>query len=105
LFASSDHDTSVREALKSLVRSGGLHAELFRRAQEFLKYKSVDAPGRLVLDVRLPGSSALDPPRELGAAEIPIVVVTGDSDVAVAQKSGLRLGASPYQSLSVKAAI
>jgi len=58
-----------------------------------------------MLDVRSPGSSALDLPRELGVAEIPIVVIAGDSDAALAQKSALRLGGSPYQSLSVKAAI
>jgi len=100
-----DDDMSVREALEGLVRSVGLRAELFRTAQEFLKYKRADAPACLVLDVRLPGLSGLDLQRELGVAEIPIVVIAGDSDAALAQKSALRLGGSPYQSLSVKAAI
>ena len=50
-------------------------------AQEFLKYKRVDAPGCLVLDVRLAGSSGLDLQRELGVAEIPIVFITGYGDI------------------------
>ena len=86
-----DDDSSVREALESLVRSVGLRAELFRTAQEFLKYKRADAPSCLVLDVRLPGLSGLDLQRELGAAEIPIIFITGHGDIAMsvhAMKAG-----------------
>jgi len=86
-----DDDISVREALESLARSVGLRAELFRTAQEFLKYKRVDAPGCLVLDVRLPGLSGLDLQRELGVAEIPIVFITGHGDIPMtvrAMKAG-----------------
>src|SRR6516164_8341022 len=86
-----DDDSSVREALESLVRSVGLRAELFRTAQEFLKYKRADAPACLVLDVRLPGLSGLDLQRELGVAEIPIVFITSHGDIPMtvrAMKAG-----------------
>jgi len=86
-----DDDMSVREALEGLVRSVGLRAELFRTAQEFLKYKRADAPACLVLDVRLPGLSGLDLQRELGVAEIPIVFITGHGDIPMtvrAMKAG-----------------
>ena len=86
-----DDDISVREALESLVRSVGLRAELFRTAQEFLKYKRSDAPACLVLDVRLPGLSGLDLQRQLGVAEIPIVFITGHGDIPMtvrAMKAG-----------------
>lgn len=49
-----DDDGSVREALKSLIRSVGLQVELFGSAQEFLQWQRPDVPSCLVLDVRLP---------------------------------------------------
>ena len=53
-----DDDESVREALASLVRSAGMRVEVFASAQGFLSRPPVDAPGCLVLDVRLQGDSA-----------------------------------------------
>lgn len=49
-----DDDGSVREALKSLIRSVGLQVELFGSAQEFLQWQRPDVPSCLVLDVRYP---------------------------------------------------
>ena len=65
-----DDDASVREALGSLFRSVGLRVELFGSALEFLQGKLADAPGCLVLDVRLPGVSGLDFQAQLAAAGI-----------------------------------
>jgi len=90
-----DDHSSVREALESLVRSVGLRAELFRTAQEFLKYKRADAPSCLVLDVRLPGLSGLDLQRELGAAEIPIIFITGHGDIAMSVRA-MKAGAVEF---------
>ena len=90
-----DDDSSVREALESLVRSVGLRAELFRTAQEFLQYKRADAPSCLVLDVRLPGLSGLDLQRELGAAEIPIIFITGHGDIAMSVRA-MKAGAVEF---------
>jgi FixJ family two-component response regulator len=90
-----DDDSSVREALESLVRSVGLRAELFRTAQEFLKFKRADAPSCLVLDVRLPGLSGLDLQRELGAAEIPIIFITGHGDIAMSVRA-MKAGAIEF---------
>ena len=90
-----DDDMSVREALEGLVRSVGLRAELFRTAQEFLQYKRADAPSCLVLDVRLPGLSGLDLQRELGAAEIPIIFITGHGDIAMSVRA-MKAGAVEF---------
>ena len=90
-----DDHSSVREALESLVRSVGLRAELFRTAQEFLQYKRADAPSCLVLDVRLPGLSGLDLQRELGAAEIPIIFITGHGDIAMSVRA-MKAGAVEF---------
>ncbi len=84
-----EDDPSVREALHSLIRSVGLQAELFSSAQEFLKYQRGDAPGCLVLDVRLPGLSGLDLQRELagGEREIPIIFITGHGDIPMSVRA------------------
>jgi FixJ family two-component response regulator len=90
-----DDDSSVREALESLVRSVGLYAELFRTAKEFLKHKRADVPSCLVLDVRLPGLSGLDLQGELGAAEIPIIFITGHGDIAMSVRA-MKAGAVEF---------
>ena len=60
-----DDDPSVREAIRSLIRSVGMRVETFASAQEFMGSSRADAPACLVLDVRMPGLSGLDLQREL----------------------------------------
>jgi FixJ family two-component response regulator len=88
-----DDDESVREALASLVRSAGMRVEVFASAQAFLGRPPADAPGCLVLDVRLQGDSGLDLQRRLTElnTQIPIVFITGHGDVptsVTAMKAG-----------------
>jgi FixJ family two-component response regulator len=88
-----DDDRSIREATQSLLASVGLRVETFETAQEFLGTERPDAPGCLVLDVRLPGLSGLDLQRELAAAgtPVPIVFITGHGDIPMsvqAMKAG-----------------
>jgi FixJ family two-component response regulator len=88
-----DDDSSVREAIKSLVRSVGLRVETFETAQQFLGSKRPEVPGCVVLDVRLPGLSGLDLQRELAANDIklPIIFITGYGDIPMsvtAMKAG-----------------
>ncbi|MGA7924427.1 MAG: response regulator transcription factor [Candidatus Sulfotelmatobacter sp.] len=88
-----DDDVSIRDALKSLIRSVGLRVELFESPREFLQAKRPDAPSCLVLDVRLPGESGLDLQRELADASIhiPIIFITGHGDIPMsvqAKKAG-----------------
>ncbi|MDB5108084.1 MAG: DNA-binding response regulator [Candidatus Binatus sp.] len=88
-----DDDTSVREAIESLIRSVGSHVECFASAQDFLGAKRPDVPGCLVLDIRLPGFSGLELQRKLADADIqiPIVFMTGHGDIPMtvqAMKAG-----------------
>ena len=88
-----DDDDAVREALKSLISSVGLQVATFASAREFLQSRGPDAPGCLVLDVRLPGLSGLDLQRELADANIhpPIIFITGHGDIPMtvqAMKAG-----------------
>ena len=88
-----DDDSSVREAIKSLIKSVGLRVETFESAQQFLESKRPEVPGCVVLDVRLPGLSGLDLQRELAAHDInlPIIFITGYGDIPMsvtAMKAG-----------------
>ena len=88
-----DDDASLRHALTNLFRSVGLRVETFGSAREFLAGPRPDAPGCLVLDVRLPGLSGLDLQHELAAAQIdlPIIFMTGYGDIPMtvrAMKAG-----------------
>jgi FixJ family two-component response regulator len=84
-----DDDASVREALKSLIRSVGLRVELFRSAQEFLQWKKPDAASCLILDIRLPGISGLDFQRKLAEVGnfIPIIFITGHGDIPMSVRA------------------
>lgn len=84
-----DDDADVRESLKELLESVGLHSESFATAQEFLSSPLRDAPSCLVLDVRLPGISGLDLQRELKRRRIniPIVFLSAHADVPMSVKA------------------
>ncbi|SPF56192.1 Nodulation protein W [Candidatus Sulfopaludibacter sp. SbA4] len=92
-----DDDISVREALKNLLRSVGLRVETFGTAQEFLSSRRSDAPGCLILDVRLPGLSGLDLQRKLAEAdiEIPIIFITAHGDIQMSVRA-MKAGAVEF---------
>src|ERR1700688_5186188 len=92
-----DDDASIRDALKSLIRSVGLKVEIFGSPREFLQAKRPDAPSCLVLDVRLPGESGLDLQRELADADIsiPIIFITGHGDIPMSVRA-MKAGAVEF---------
>jgi FixJ family two-component response regulator len=88
-----DDDASVRDGVADLIRSVGLDVESFGSAQEFLASQRPDAPGCIVLDVRLPGASGLEVQRELmkSSIHLPIIFISGHGDIPMsvrAMKSG-----------------
>jgi FixJ family two-component response regulator len=88
-----DDDASMRDALKSLFRSVGLHAEVFGSAPELLQSKLPNVASCLVLDIRLPGVSGLDFQADLAKADIhiPVIFITGHGDIPMsvqAMKAG-----------------
>ncbi|HZW92539.1 MAG TPA: response regulator transcription factor [Candidatus Eremiobacteraceae bacterium] len=92
-----DDDASIRDALKSLIRSVGLQVELFSSSHEFLQGERPDAPSCLVLDVRLRGKSGLDLQRELAEANIhiPIIFITGHGDIRMSVRA-MKAGAVEF---------
>jgi FixJ family two-component response regulator len=88
-----DDDPSMRRSLEGLLRSVGLDVRLFSSAQEFMQAERPEAPGCLVLDVRLPGMSGLAFQEELAntGVALPVIFVTGHGDVPMtvrAMKAG-----------------
>ena len=92
-----DDDSSIREALKSLVSLVGLRVETFGTAQEFLRNERPDLPGCVVLDVELPGLSGLDLQRELAAhgIKLPIIFITGYGDIPMSVRA-MKAGATEF---------
>jgi FixJ family two-component response regulator len=88
-----DDDASVRDGVVDLLRSVGLRAESFESTQQFLQSKRPDAPGCIVLDVRLPGPSGLEFQRTLmkSSIDLPIIFISGHGNIPMsvqAMKSG-----------------
>ncbi len=92
-----DDDVEVREALKDLFSSVGLHTELFGSTSEFLRAVHPDVPSCLVLDIRLPGLSGLEFQAKLAedSIQIPIVFITGHGDIPMTVKA-IKAGAVEF---------
>lgn len=92
-----DDDPSIRDALEDLLHSVGLEARLFGSTREFLHSERPDAPGCLVLDVRLPGPSGLDFQRDLASSGIhlPIVFISGHGDIPMSVRA-MKAGAVEF---------
>ncbi len=106
-----DDDRAVRDSVRRLLASVGMTVEVFPTAQAFLAAPRADAPGCLVLDVRLPGLSGLDLQRELLSADVtlPIIFITGHGDIPMsvqAMKAGaVEFLTKPYRSQELLDAI
>jgi FixJ family two-component response regulator len=92
-----DDDSSMRLALEDLVRSVGLEVRAFAAPEEFLQSKQPDAPGCLVLDVRLPGMSGMTFQRELAkyGLALPVIFVTGHGDIPMSVRA-MKAGAVEF---------
>jgi DNA-binding NtrC family response regulator len=92
-----DDDLSVRESIAELARSAGLVVESYSSAQEFLEKPRLPAPECLVLDVKMPGLTGLELQDRLerDQREVPIVFVSGQSDVPMSVQA-LKAGALDF---------
>ena len=97
VIAIVDDDPSVREGLKSLIRSAGWSVETFASAQEFLARPQANVPSCLILDLQLPDLSGLDLQKRMAATdlEIPIVFLTGHGDIP-ASVQAMKAGALEF---------
>lgn len=84
-----DDDAAIREALDGLIRSLALNVRTFGTTDEFLESSLPDAPGCLVLDVRLPGLNGLEFQRQLvtSGIDLPVIFITGHGDVPMSVRA------------------
>ncbi len=92
-----DDDELIRDSLKVLVKSVGLHAEAFSSAQLFLDTRLPDKSSCLVLDIRMPGLGGLDLQSELQkkGVSIPIIFITGHGTVPMSVRA-MKAGAVDF---------
>ena len=92
-----DDDPSMRAALEDLVGSVGLQVRAFTSPQEFKESKRPEAPGCLVLDVRLPGMSGLAFQEELlkQGVTLPVIFITGHGDIPMSVRA-MKAGAIEF---------
>jgi FixJ family two-component response regulator len=106
-----DDDASAREGIEDLLQSVGLRVMTFKSPQEFLEGARPDAPGCIVLDVRLPGTSGLEFQKMLidAGIHLPVIFVTGHGDIpmsVMAMKSGaIEFLTKPFREQSLLDAI
>jgi len=78
-----DDDPSVLKALERLLRSAGHDAKIFSSAFEFLDFNHPDAPGCLILDIKMPKINGLELQDRLleKGISFPIIFITGHGTV------------------------
>jgi FixJ family two-component response regulator len=93
-----DDDESIREAIKSLLRSVGLGADTFASAEDFLNSGSLRQTACLILDVRMPGMSGLELQQRLASdnCRIPVIFITAHASDGEARARALQLGAIDF---------
>jgi FixJ family two-component response regulator len=81
-----DDDTSIREALKGLMRSVKFDVDAFGSAEEFLASERLPNTDCLILDVYLPGMNGFELQERLSRA-IPIIFITAHADETTRQRA------------------
>jgi FixJ family two-component response regulator len=92
-----EDDTSLRNAVRRLLRAAQYRVITFASAEEFYQSDFKSSPGCLLLDIRLPGISGFELREELLAsgAQMPVIFITGH-DRAGMEEQAMRLGATAY---------
>jgi len=74
-----------------------INVRTYSSTQEFLKADKLDAPGCIVLDIRLPGVNGLDFQEQLQGygVSLPVVLMTGHGDIPMTVR-GMKAGAVDF---------
>jgi FixJ family two-component response regulator len=77
-----DDESSVGEALCTLLRANGKRAQFFASGRDFLDFSRRDSCACLILDLKMPGLGGLEVQRLISAkTSIPIIFLTGRGDI------------------------
>ena len=98
-----DGDTSARESLKALIGGAGCRPMVFGSAEEFLAHPLACCPSCLILETMLPGLPGLALQQRVARdrADLPIIFVTAQRDVALAVRA-MKAGAEEFLSKPVR---
>lgn len=88
-----DDDASWRTSMERLLSAAGHRVALYPSAEQFLATAHVDAPGCILLDMRMPGLSGLQLQQRLAQTlrPLPIIFISGHGDIpssVLAMKAG-----------------
>ncbi len=74
-----DDDTSVRRAMKRLIRSTGMEVRTFASAQKFLAFNYRNHNACMIIDIKLQGESGLELQEKLRSigSDLPVIFITG----------------------------
>ncbi len=92
-----DDDQAMRASLQWLIEADGLAVRSFESADAFLSSDALSLTGCLLLDIRMPGMNGLELQAHLNqrAIGLPIIMITGHGDVAMAVKA-MKAGAVDF---------
>ena len=92
-----DDDAAMRRSLAYLFDSAGWKVQTFESARDFLQRYEGQAPGCLLLDVRMPLMSGLELQQELSrhAIALPVIFLSGHGDLAMAVQT-MKAGACDF---------
>lgn len=92
-----DDDEFVRDSLAALLTAKGMEAVAFASAEAFLLGYRPVASGCAIVDMRMPGMDGIALLEHLRAGNIglPVIVVTGHGDVALAVRA-MKAGAADF---------
>ena len=92
-----DDDPSICAALSRLFRAVVLNVQTFGSTQNFSSTERPDAPGCIVLDIKLPGLNGLDFQSELvkSSTHLPIIFITGYGDIPMSVRA-IKAGAIEF---------
>jgi len=80
-----------------MLRTSGLHVEVYESGPAFLKGTAAIAPGCILLDIRMPGMDGLQVQQALQehGVSLPVIIMTGHGDVSLAVKA-MKAGAVDF---------
>jgi FixJ family two-component response regulator len=92
-----DDDPSIRDSVRSLLKSVGLYSVTFESPDEFLAAVRPEIPSCLLLDVALPAANGLEFQAELAkiGIHIPIVFITAHGDIPMTSRA-IKAGAVEF---------
>jgi FixJ family two-component response regulator len=98
-----DDDESLRTALMRLLRAAGYVVRTYASAGDFLLNKPENAPGCMILDVRMPGPSGFELQEAIAKLDesLPIIFLSGHGDIPMSVRA-IKAGAVDFLTKPVR---